>query len=110
MLTGNGDVPHRECISSPGMGMCLTGNGDVPHRESTSSPGMHILTGNAHSLYRVCFFFTSLIAIFYNLFIQLTQNYDESRATFLSSYFCVNTSAHKTELDFADFKNSKQTL
>ena len=31
----------------------LTGNGDVPQREYTSSPGMHILTGNAHSLYRV---------------------------------------------------------
>ena len=40
-------------MESPGMGMCLMGNGDVPHRESTSSPGMHILTGNAHSLYRV---------------------------------------------------------
>ena len=39
-LTGNGDVPHREWgCASPGMGMCLT--------------GMHILTGNAHSLYRV---------------------------------------------------------
>ena len=45
--------PHRECISLPGMGMCLTGNGDVPHRECTSAPGMHILTGNAHGLYRV---------------------------------------------------------
>ena len=52
-LTGNGDMPQRECISSPGMEMCLTGIGDVPHRECTSSPGMHILTGNAHSLYRM---------------------------------------------------------
>ena len=53
-LTGNGDVPHLECIPSSGMGMCLTGNGDVPHRECISSPGMRIcLTGNAHSLYRV---------------------------------------------------------
>ena len=34
----------------------LTGNGDVPHRECTSSPGMHNLTGNAHSLYRVRLF------------------------------------------------------
>ena len=60
ILTGNGDVTHWECTSSPGMGMwltengvCLTRNGNVIHRECTSSPGMHILTGNAHSLYRV---------------------------------------------------------
>ena len=33
ILTGNEDVTHRECTSSPGMGMCLT--------------------GSAHSLYRV---------------------------------------------------------
>ena len=40
--------PHRKCISSPGMGLCLTGNGDVPHREwECASPGMHT------SLYRV---------------------------------------------------------
>ena len=32
----------------------LTRNGDVPHRECTSSPGMQKLTENAHSLYRVC--------------------------------------------------------
>ena len=45
--------PRREWeYVSPGMHI-LTGNGDVPHRERTSSPGMHILTGNAHSLYRV---------------------------------------------------------
>ena len=73
ILTGNDDVPHRECISSVGMGTCLTGNAhphrerervlpemliltgndDVPHRECTFSPGMRILTANAHSLYRV---------------------------------------------------------
>ena len=81
ILTGNGDVTHRECKSSSGMGMCLTGNGDVlhrewgcaspgmgcaspemhiltgngdvPHRECKSSLGIHILTGNAHSLYRM---------------------------------------------------------
>ena len=61
------NVPHWECTSSPGMGMCLTlnthlhrewgcaslgmhiliGNGDVPHREwGRASPGIHILTGN----------------------------------------------------------------
>ena len=83
ILTGNGDVPHRECTSSPGMGICLTGNGNVPHQEwgcaspgmrmcltrngvcltgngnvlhqewGCASPGVHILTGNAHSLYRM---------------------------------------------------------
>ena len=31
----------------------LTRNEDVTHQECTSSLGMHILTGNAHSLYRV---------------------------------------------------------
>ena len=31
----------------------LTGNGNVPHRECTSSSGMHIIAGNAHSLHRV---------------------------------------------------------
>ena len=55
ILTGNGDVTHRECISSPGMGMCPTGNAN-PHQEwGCDSSGMHILTGNAHSLYRVVF-------------------------------------------------------
>ena len=39
ILTGNGDVLHRE--------------GDVPHRECTFSPRMHILTVNSHSLYKV---------------------------------------------------------
>ena len=49
ILTGNGDVTHRECTSSPEMGMCLTGNGDVPHREwGCDLPGMRILTGKAH--------------------------------------------------------------
>ena len=40
ILTGNEDVPHRECISS--------GNGDVPHWEwGCASPGMGMcLTGN----------------------------------------------------------------
>ena len=41
---------------SPGMtgnGICHPWNRDVPHRECTSSPEMHIITGNAHSLYRV---------------------------------------------------------
>ena len=56
ILTENGDVTHRECISSLGMGMCLTGDVDVPHWEwRCDSPGMHILTGNAHSLYKVAF-------------------------------------------------------
>ena len=81
VLTWNGDVPHWEwgCVSpgmhiitAPGMGICLTENAypyrewgcasprmhiltgkDVPHQECTSSSGMHILTANAHSLYRV---------------------------------------------------------
>ena len=77
ILTGNGDVPHWECTSSPGMGICLTGNGNVPHQEwRCASPGMRMcltrngdmphkewecaspgmgmcLTGNAHSLYRM---------------------------------------------------------
>ena len=58
ILTGNGDVPHREWgCASPRMGKCLTVNRDVPHRECTSSPGMHILTGNAHSLYMVVSFY-----------------------------------------------------
>ena len=49
ILTGNGDMTHRECKSSLGMGMCLTGNGDVPPRECTSSQGMGMcLTGNIH--------------------------------------------------------------
>ena len=53
ILTGNAD-PHWEWgCTSPGMGMCLTGNGDVPHGECVSSPGMHIITRNAHSLQRV---------------------------------------------------------
>ena len=60
-LTGNGDVLHWECTSSLGMEMWLTGNAHpdrewecVPHQKSgCDSPGMHILTGNAHSLYRV---------------------------------------------------------
>ena len=52
-LTGNAQ-PHWEWgCASPGMGMHLTRKEDVPHRECTSSPRMHILTGNAHSLYRV---------------------------------------------------------
>ena len=56
-LTGNGDVPHGKWgCASRGMGMCLTGIGDVPHKECTSSPGMNILTGNAHTSYRVFFF------------------------------------------------------
>ena len=71
---GNGDVPHREFTSSPGMGMCLTGNAHShqewgcasprmgmcftgnahSHREwGCASIRMHILTGNAHSLHRV---------------------------------------------------------
>ena len=51
--SGNGDVPHRECTSSLEMGMCLTRNA-YPHRKwGCASPGMHILTRNAHSLYRV---------------------------------------------------------
>ena len=33
--------------------MCLTGNGNVTHWGCTSSLGMHILTENAHTLYRV---------------------------------------------------------
>ena len=33
--------PHRECTTSPGMGMCLTGNAP-PHPECISSPGMHM--------------------------------------------------------------------
>ena len=74
ILTGNGDVPHRECTSSPEMGMFLTANvhplrqcgydspgvhilkenGDAPHREwERALPGMRVLTRNAHSLYRV---------------------------------------------------------
>ena len=57
-LTGNGDVPHGEWeCASRGMGLCLTGNGDVPHRDwGCASQGMHILTGNAHTSYRVFFF------------------------------------------------------
>ena len=42
ILTGTEDVPHWECISSPGMGMCLTRNSHS-HRECISSPGMHIV-------------------------------------------------------------------
>ena len=34
ILTENRDVPHGECTSSPGMGMCLTRNA-YPHRECT---------------------------------------------------------------------------
>ena len=42
------DVPHRECISSLGIGMCLTGNAHR-HRECISSPGMGMcITVNAH--------------------------------------------------------------
>ena len=53
MLTGNGDVTHKECTSSLEMGMCLSGNVH-PHREwGCASPAMYILTGNAHSLYRL---------------------------------------------------------
>ena len=52
--TENEDVTHRECTSSPGMGICLTGNGDVTDREwGCDSLGMYILTGNAHNLDRV---------------------------------------------------------
>ena len=46
-------MPHWECTSSSGMGMCLTGNAH-PHQEwGCAALGMHILIGNAHSLYRV---------------------------------------------------------
>ena len=31
-LTGNWDVPHRECIPSQGIGMCLTGNAHSSYR------------------------------------------------------------------------------
>ena len=42
ILTGNKNAPHWECISPPGMGMCLTGNA-YPQPECISSPGMHIV-------------------------------------------------------------------
>ena len=52
ILTGKGDVPHRECISSPEMGMSLTWNA-YPHWEWGCAPlEMQTLTGNAHSLER----------------------------------------------------------
>ena len=44
ILTKNGNVPHWECTSLPGMEMWLTANAH-PHWECTSSPRMHILTG-----------------------------------------------------------------
>ena len=56
--------PHRECISSPGMGMCLTGNG--------------------HSLYRVVLsrenllFEEPLACKYKKLIIQFTINYSFS--------------------------------
>ena len=34
--------PHRECISSKGLKVCLTGNAHL-HRECISSPRMHIV-------------------------------------------------------------------
>ena len=48
ILSENGVVPHGECTSSPGMGLCLTGNAHPHrewgcHRECISSPGMHIV-------------------------------------------------------------------
>ena len=43
ILTRNGDANHRECTSSPGMGMCFIWNGDVTNRKCTSSSGMHIV-------------------------------------------------------------------
>ena len=42
ILNWNGDMPHWECTSPPGMGMCLTGNAH-PHREFISSSGTHIV-------------------------------------------------------------------
>ena len=47
-------LPHLECTSSPGMGMCLTWNAH-PHREwRFDSPGMHIPTGNVDVPHREC--------------------------------------------------------
>ena len=40
ILTGNGNVSHRECTSSPGMHI-LTRNGNVPHRECTYDFGVN---------------------------------------------------------------------
>ena len=60
IFTENGDVPHQECRSSPGMGMCLTRNAH-PHGNAHShlewgcaSLGMHNLIGNEDVLYREC--------------------------------------------------------
>ena len=53
IITGNGDVPHPKCISSPGMGMCLTQNAHLHREWGCASPGMHVLTGNAY-LHQEC--------------------------------------------------------
>ena len=54
ILIGNGNVPHRECTSSLGMGMCLTGNAYPHWKWECASPGLHILTGNGNVPHREC--------------------------------------------------------
>ena len=47
--------PRQECISSPGMGVCLTRNGSVPYWEwGCALPEMHILTGNGDVPHQEC--------------------------------------------------------
>ena len=62
ILTGNGDVTHREgkwphqewdvplweCTSSQGMWMYVTGNAHPRGEWRCVSPGMHIFTGNPY--------------------------------------------------------------
>ena len=57
ILTWNGYLAHKECTSSPEMGICLNGNGYVTHWEWVcDSLGIHILTGNTYPQ-RKCTYF-----------------------------------------------------
>ena len=67
ILTGNGDVTHRECTSSLGMGMCLS--------------------GNAHSLYRVLSEQFKLILVICRNHHHWSCDFQSSGQIFLSRRF-----------------------
>ena len=84
ILTKNGDVPHLECTSTLGMGMCLTGNAH-PHQEcGCASTGMHILTilqfiqgvhGNPPRGEQGIFWVLVTAAIFFGLLIKISAKF-----------------------------------
>ena len=107
--------PHRDCTSSPGMGMYLTEDRDVPHQECTSSPGMHILTGNAHSLYRVLTVIMAYLKLlnfwwilwkrFSNKWIYLLLGFS---VIFAIKMKCHNSKSDPTRIDFRDLNDQSR--